>query len=132
REDRIEPSGAEQAVENLGRPRDRQPPGRSRLLEPAEQAHEVTEEGAVEVLAGGEVDVEGRTARAVEGPEGEAGTDGPLPHHPPPGDTDPVALSGPADGEGRWGGHRSLLPASVKGLRSGSVRGRGRGRLHPG
>src|SRR3954454_24179676 len=125
-EEGIEPSGAEQAVEHLGRPRDGQPPGRARLLEPAEQAHEATEEGAVEVLAGGEVDVEGRAARLVEDPECEGAHGRALAHRAPARHADAVAPAGAAEGEGGRGGHRSLLPARVDVPRSGPVRGRGR------
>src|SRR5262249_23184538 len=130
REEGIEPGGAEQAAEDLGRPRDGQPPGRARLLEPAEQAQEAAEEGAVEGLAGTEGDGEGRAARLVEDPECEGAQGRALAHRAPADDADTVALAGAAEGEGRGGGHGSLLSARVNGRGSGPVRGRGR--PHPG
>src|SRR5262249_56152432 len=106
-EDAIEPSGAEQAVEDLRRPGDGQPPGRARLLEPAEEAQEAAEEGAVEVVAGGEGDVEGPAARLVPDAQCEGAQGRALAHRAPARDADTVAAAGPpARGGPRGRGRR--------------------------
>src|SRR5262249_8389479 len=100
-----------------GGPGEGRRPGGAARPEPGEQAQEAAEEGAVEVLAGGEVDVEGRATRLVEDPEREGAQGRALAHGAAAGDADVVAPAGAADGEGRRGGHRSLLSACVDGPR---------------